>query len=141
MNAGPIQYIQVSRQLQESWAIAIEWFITHIEYTDRGINNYGESNYHPINPPQYPNDQAYQYWTLQVQPTYTSLYINIVDNITDSNIFFGTPNDQIAGYTLSFIEQNMFKHCYGLSSLGMQLKNNKPIGVTDAQIDLLLSSY
>ena len=141
MNAGVIQYWQVTGQLQESWPVAIEWFLSHIEYSERGINNYGEWNYHPGNAPQYPNDQAYQYWTLSVHKEYTSLYINIVDDINDSAIFFGTPDDQVAGYSLPNIEQRMLKHCYGLSSLAKQLKNNKPAGVTDNQIDLLLSSY
>ena len=56
-------------------------------------------------------------------------------------LFFDTPNDQVNGYTLPIIEQKMLKHSYGLWSIGVQLKNNKPAGVTDAQIDLLLSSY
>ena len=146
MNAGPIQYIQVSRQLQESWAIAIEWFITHIEYANRGIANYGESDYHPANFPQYPNDQAYQYWNLTVNNTYTNLFINLVDRTNEFNQNYpgwgiNIINDQVAGYDLASIEQNILKHSYGLSSLNTQLKSNKPAGVTDAQIDLLLSHY
>jgi len=35
----------------------------------------------------------------------------------------------------------MLKHIYGLSSLAEQLKANKPAGVTDEQIDLLISQY
>lgn len=146
MNGGVIQYWQVGRQLQESWAIGIEWFLSHLEYAERGIINYGESNYHPVFPqvaPQYPNDFAYQYWTLGTDSWYTSLYINIVDNVNDMNVWFltGSPNDQVTGYTIPFIEQNILKHSYGLSSLATQLMNNKPVGVTDAQISLLLSFY
>jgi len=88
MNAGVIQYWQVDGQLQESWPVAIEWFLTHIEYADRGIANYGRSDYHPTNAPQYPNDQAYQYWTRNVHPDYTSLFINVVDDINDNTLFF-----------------------------------------------------
>lgn len=143
MNAGVIQYWQVTGQLQESWPVAIEWFLSHIEYAERGINNYGEWNYHPGNAPQYPNDQAYQYWTLGLSKDYTTLYINLIDGVNDSNLWFfpGTPNDNVIGYTLPFIESKILKHSYGLSSLGTQLKNNKPAGVTDNQIDQLLSFY
>jgi hypothetical protein len=141
MNAGPIQYWQVSGQLQESWPVGVEWFISHIEYNDRGVTNYGEANYNPINPPQYPNRQAYQYWNLGVSNDYTSLFINLVDRENDNTLFFGAPNDQVVGYTLRNIERRILKHCYGISSLGDKLKTIKPIGVTDAQIDLLLSSY
>jgi hypothetical protein len=141
MNAGLIQYWQVDSQLQESWAVAIEWRLTHLEYAGRGINNYGEWDYNPTPSPQYPNRQAYQYWTLNTDPTYTSLYINLVDNINESTIFFGRPDDEVTGYTLAFIEQNILKHSYGLWSLGNELKSNLPVGVTNQQIDNLLNFY
>lgn len=143
MNGGVIQYWQVSGQLQESWPVAIEWYLSHIEYSGRGIANYGKWDYHPINAPQYPNDQAYQYWTLNLSKEYTSLYINLTDRENDKTIWFlnGSPDDQVAGYTLPFIEQKILKHSYGLSSLGTQLMSNKPSGVTDTQIKLLLSYY
>lgn len=141
MNAGVIQYWQVTSQIQESWPVAVEWFLTNIEYNDRGVANYGEWNYHPINPPQYPNDRAYQYWSSSTSSTYTTLFINLVDNINESGLYFGTPNDQVAGYTLADIENSILKHCYGLSSLNSELKSIRPAGVNDAQIDLLLSFY
>jgi len=50
-------------------------------------------------------------------------------------------NDQVSGYNLATIQQNYLKHIYSASSLRTQLKANKPAGVTDAQIDLLLSFY
>ena len=50
-------------------------------------------------------------------------------------------NDQVSGYTLANIESEMLKHIYGHSSLGDQLKAHKSTGVTDAQIDLLISHY
>lgn len=141
MNAGLIQYWQVDSQLQESWAVAIEWRLTHLEYAGRGINNYGEWDYNPTPSPQYPNRQAYQYWTLNTDPTYTSLYINLVDNVNESTLFFGRPDDEVTGYTLAFIERNILKHSYGLWSLGNELKSNLPVGVTNQQIDNLLNFY
>lgn len=142
MNSWIVQYTQVSNQLQESWPIAVEWWLTHLEYTERGINNYGESTYNPTTaPPQFPNTQAYQYWTLGTDPTYTSLFINLVDDINDNTLFFGRPNDEVTGYTLAFIEENILRHSHDLNSLSNALKNNRPVGVTNLQIDNLLSFY
>ena len=140
------QYWQVSRQLQESWAIALEWFISNIEYSQKGIPNYGRENYRPVNPPDYPNTYAYQYWSGETTNRYTPLYIDIIDNHNEIGIFypgygFGNVDDQVSGYSLSFIESEMLKHIYGLSSLSEKLKANKPAGVTDAQIDLLISHF
>jgi hypothetical protein len=141
-----IQYWQVSRQLQESWAIAIEWVLTHREYLDRGIIDYGEPNYFPVNPPDVPNSYAYQYWSFGLTSRYTPIYLDIIDNHNQVGITYpfrgnGVVDDQVEGYNLAFIESEMLKHIYGLSSLSQELKNHKPTGVTDAQIDLLLSFY
>jgi hypothetical protein len=140
---GILNYAFVSRQIQESWPVAIEWYLSHREYAERGINNYGEWNYHPVNAPIYPNDQAYQYWTPSLSADYTSLFINLVDNINDNTLWFftGTPNDQVTGYTFPAIESGFLRDVSGLSSLSTQLKNHKPVGVTDSQIDLLLGFY
>jgi hypothetical protein len=141
------QFWQVMEKLKESWAIAIEWHITHIEYADRGINDYGRESYFPLNPPDYPNSYAYQYWDIGVNAgRYTPLYIDIVDSHNQISQFynpfgFGTINDQVSGYSLPFVESEMLKNIYGHSSLAEQLKAHKPSGVTDAQIDLLISQF
>jgi hypothetical protein len=141
MNLGLLSYSQVEGQIRESWAVAIEWFLSNIEYRDRGIINYGQWDYHPVNAPQYPNDRAYQYWSLNTDKEYTSMFINIIDNINDSGIFFSAPDDRVTGYSLPFIEANFLRHCPEKYSLAVLLKNNKPVGITDADIDLLLTSY
>jgi len=153
MNAGVLQYSQVSRQIQESWPTAVEWLITGLEYQNRGVANYGEWSFNPASPPVFPNVQAGQYWHFISGNTdnnrYTSLFINLVDNFNELGHNFGTfgnpitglVDDQVAGYTLADIEDNVLKHSYGLSTLSQYLKSNKPTGVTDAQIDLLISQY
>jgi hypothetical protein len=47
----------------------------------------------------------------------------------------------VTGYTLSYIQSNVLGHSYGLSSLRDRLKNQKPSGVTDDQIDTNLKYY
>ena len=144
MNAGIIQFGQVSNPIVESWPAAIEWYLTGLEYKSRGILNYGESTFNPTTPPGFPNQFGYQNWTKtmnNISADYTNLFINLVDNFNDGTGFSGSPNDQVTGYTLANIESGFLKHVYGLSNLSTILKANKPVGVTDAQIDLLLSSY
>lgn len=138
-------FLNVNKQIRESWALAVEWLLTSMEYKSRGISNYGEYNYNPSTPPMYPNHYAYQYWNLSLDPNYTSLFINLVDGFNEFGQTFGwesgTVNDQVSGYSLGHIQSTFLKHCYAKSSLTTQLKANKPSGVTDAQIDLLLSHY
>ena len=145
MNAGPIQFWQVTYQLQESWAVAIEWYLSHIEYSQRGISNYGDETYSTN--VSFPNQYAYQYWnSKQSLKNYTPLYIDIIDNHNQlGEVYAGFPNgtidDQVSGYTLPFIERNILKHSYGISSLSHELINNLPSGITESQINLLLSYY
>lgn len=141
MNSGIIQYGQVSNQLQESWPVAVEWWLTKLEYKiTRGVTNYGDWNYYV--PVQYPNSVAYQNWDKSSDGNeYTNIYINLFDDVNDNSLYWGRPVDNVKGYTFSFIETNILKHVYGLSSLSTKLKSFKPSGVTDPQIDLLLSYY
>lgn len=105
-------------------------------------------NYNPIDPPEFPNRFGYQNWN--GSGDYTSLFINLVDDFNEMgqdldinplNEILGVINDQVSGYTLANIESNMLGQVYGIGSLSAQLKANKPTGVTDAQIDLLLGQY
>lgn len=75
-----------------------------------------------------------------------TVYIDIIDNHNELGINYafrgtGTVNDQVSGYSLAFIESELLKHIYGLASLADELKAHKPIGVTDAQLDLLISFF
>ena len=71
---------------------------------------------------------------------YTSLYIDLIDDYNQALSFRGTINDNVSGYTLPQIERFLDK-VYGFYSLSEQLKANEPSGVTDEQIDVLLSQY
>ncbi len=141
MNLGIIQYGQINDFIAESWPVAVEWYITSLEYRSRGIANYGTETF-SIHA-SYPLDRAYQYWPLNSSREYSFVFINLCDNFNE-NIQWGNsslPNDQVVGYILAGIESNFLKQVYGQTSLRDQLKNNKPAGVTDAQIDLLMNNY
>ncbi len=146
MNAGPIQYLQVSNQIVESWAVALSWFVSQIEYNDRGIGDYGLESYSPNNPPRRPCQYAYQYWNLSIDKTYTSLFINIVDDFNERNQNFptrgtGEVDDNVTGYFFADIEKNILKHSYGITSLRNKLIEYLPSGVSVSDLDLLLSHY
>lgn len=139
-----LQYTLVSGQLQESWAIGVEWWLTKLEYKNtRGIANYGDYNFFASI--SYPNKYAYQYWYPGNSPKYTNIYIDLYDDYNELNQLIGNDigfvNDDVSGYTFSNIEANILSHAYGKESLATYLKLNKPAGVTDSQIDQLLSFY
>ena len=93
----------------------------------------------------YPIVKAFQYWDRNFSTDYTSLFIDLVDNYNQrpEYIFISasSPDDNVTGYTLPLMESSFMKHVYGLTSLDRYLKENKPAGVTDAQISTLLSFY
>ncbi len=76
-----------------------------------------------------------------------SIPSNVVPFILNNSMYFMPagdsryPYDAVSGYTLAYIESNILKHSYGLSSLTSRLKSNKPTGVTDKQLDILLAYY
>lgn len=133
--------------MQESWCIAIEWFLSNIEYRERGIANYGRFDYFPANPPGFPNSYGYQFWNGGIWGFQnTSIYIDIVDDHNQlGRPYFGfgngTVDDRVQDYTLPFIETFMLRHIYGHKSLMEELKSHRPASVTDAQIDLLISNF
>lgn len=144
MNAGMIQFLQVSEKIRESWAIAVEWFITQKEYKEMGISNYADANYSvPVN---YPISHGFQYWDRDRMPNLTSLFIDLVDvNNQKGQVYSsskrGTINDPIGGYTLSSIESLMLKHVYGMASLSEELKAHTPGEVSKNQVEVLLQNF
>jgi hypothetical protein len=67
--------------------------------------------------------------------------LDLVDNNNQMGTFINAINDNLTGYTLSGIESGFLNHVYGLSSLRAKLKENKPLGVTDPQIDILIDNF
>ena len=72
---------------------------------------------------------------------YNPLFVDLEDNFNQNSSNPSLPNDVVSGYTLSLIQSNVLSDSYGLTSLRNRLKSQKPIGVTDAQIDTNLQYY
>jgi hypothetical protein len=125
---GNIQFWQVSNLIQESWARACQWKVTELEYG--------------LSPDPVPG--PIQDWFFDQEPifnNYSPLFIDLEDTFNQSLTDPDTPNDPTGGYNLGFIQSNVLPHSYGLTSLRSRLKNQKPAGVTDAQIDSNLEHY
>ncbi|MCX6166556.1 MAG: hypothetical protein NT021_01030 [Sphingobacteriales bacterium] len=134
-----ISYATVSTWLQESWAVGVEWWLTKLEYKNtRGIANYGDYDY--VISVEFPNKQGYQKWTLADDNEYTNIYINLIDDYNEKGIL-STTDDDVKGYTLANIEDSMLHQIFTLKSLEKKLKEHKPSGVTDEDIDKLLNYY
>ena len=67
---GLTVFMNVTRQIQESWADAIEWYLTELEYTQLGEPGKADD---------------YQYWDLTDNKTrYTPMFIDLADDYDQS---------------------------------------------------------
>lgn len=144
MRAGVVQFSQVSETIRESWAIGVEWYITQLEYKERGIPNYGDASYN-VNV-NYPTRYGFQFWNRKRSESLTSLFIDLVDVNNQKGQKFGsfttgTVDDRVYGFTLREIESQVLRDSYGLSSLGSSLKNHKSPEVSAANIDLFMKYF
>ena len=220
-----IQYAQVSNIIAESWARAVQWKVTQIEYAERGYSNYdvppwsddeqrhrqnwkGENDYSPlfidliddynqallytgvvfptnrcpeggsfngtdchiatapINSVAFIYNNNFYYTPLEIDDMYrcncplpdtwfdgSNCFVRTIPNNVipfiswQRGMYFRPagdsryPYDDVKGYTLAYIETNILKNAYGLSSLLTKLKQNKPVGVTDRQLEILFLYY
>lgn len=157
LNNNLIAFASVASIIKESWAVAVEWWLTGLEYKSRGIQNYGEWNYH-VPGLVFPNDQGYQYWNRDIHSReYTTLFINCIDTFNEAGrVFFGSQptgsvTDMIGGnvhphfstspYTIQDLEGLVIKYAVDLTTTSNSLKAHKPANVTNNMIDLLISVY
>ncbi len=137
MNAGLIQFGQVSKIIRESWADAIEWHITDIEY-----RYHGEADYSDPETSFLTGDSHKQWWERSDGLDYTPILIDLVDDWNQLTENGGIrPDDNVSGYTMADMESQFMKHVYGVHSLGEELRSHKPSGVTDAQINTYFAFY
>ena len=94
---GAFNFWQTSLQITESWADAIEWWLTRLEYNSQGIN------YEDFDVNDGSGDWK-QRWTGsgEFNDTYTPLFIDLVDNLNQATTaiepsFATLPPDQCPG--------------------------------------------
>jgi len=144
---GNIQFWQTAMVIYESWATAVEWALTELEYDVVG------TRYSSATAINYCHEKAHQDW-VRTSPgwEYSPIFIDLVDAfnqrnggcVTPSYCQSGSslyPNDLITGYTLSGIQNTFLGDSYGLSSLRDEVKEHKISGVTDSDVDELFAKY
>jgi len=142
---GNIDFGQVSEIISESWADAVEWYLTRKDYVKRGETDYDL----PTNTVfRSVNSDNKQWWDVNFSHEYTPLFIDLIDDYNQATQFEpnlptdnSKPNENITGYWMQTIEDVVLKDAYGLTSLRNELKRHKPGGVTDAQIDDYMARY
>ena len=145
LNKKGIGMLTVKNTIVESWAVAVQWQITAMEYRERGIPDFAGVNYFNTNIDRL--QYAFQDWNRNMKSPYpyTSLFIDLIDDYNQVGKFQNAISDNVKGYTLAGIESTFLHNVNGIDtwigSLKKQLKNNKPTGVTDGQIDELIDQF
>ena len=120
--------------IRESYACAVEWSITNDYYR----NTLGDSDYKHY--------YDYQWWTREKDENgdfneYTPIFIDLMDNYNQNIFNQNRCKDNVSGYTLQEIQDEILATSYGEYSLRQTLKSNLKHGATAAQIDELLDNY
>jgi hypothetical protein len=115
--------------IYESWASAIQWYLTRHLYLE--LNKEIESFDKVINK---------QMWSIASLKYYTPLFIDLYDNVNQRGISSIFVDDQVSGYQFCSLNQHIGSF-QNLNNLRTYLKNNKPTGVSDSQIDNLLNQF
>ncbi len=125
-----------TRIIPESWAVAVEWGLTNLEYKVLG------QKYLSPQALSYNFNYGYQSWYLGRNDFYTPLFIDLIDDFNQKTYYNGDnrPDDKVKNYTLSSIESILFG-VRDYEVLKAMLKMNKPVGVTDGDIDDLINYY
>ncbi len=90
---GMLNFAQTTEQIRESWANALEWWLTRLEYSELGIPYTVYDNYSPTNT----SNEGFNDWDQQwkgignTDKVYTPLFIDLVDDLNQSNNI-GTPS-------------------------------------------------
>lgn len=156
---GKGTYVQIAKEIHESWARAVECALTNHHYNVE-LADYGERcekfNHALSSQKWYPENLGEGKTSC-----YTPIFWDLIDDFNQRNggnggfcpalssltldyEFEGSglyPNDVVSGYTIGFIQNNIMSNAYGLSSLSSSLKAHKISGVTNQMIDNHMAPY
>ena len=157
MNLGT--YIQLGKEIHESWAEAVAHILTNHHY-NHDLKSYGERCR------LFDGSRSLQEWhpkTLTGGKTscYTPIFYDLIDTMNqrhggtfgcsqynynsasylNEDLLHLYNEDPITGYSLKFIQDNILQTSYGLSSFYSSIKRNKINGITDSIIDVYISPY
>jgi len=138
---GLLNFGLTKGMVRESWANAVEWHISKIEYNERDEPDYDNPNFNVNSDPMGRPADHMQWWNNRNSDEYTPLFIDLVDDFDIT----GGPDDRVSGYTMQSLEQTHLINAVDLlSTLGKlrtSLLQGKPNGITDEQIKDYLRYY
>lgn len=127
-----IQFWQVSSFIKESWARCVQCILTSHHYqNDLGINYIHLDNVQNWSP-QREGERGYQY---------TPIFIDLIDERNQNEENLSWCKDNVSGYTLEGIQNNILGTSYGMHSLRQTLKANLSDNTSEEQIDELIDNY
>jgi hypothetical protein len=142
---GLVDLAQVADIVRESWADAVEWHVTRLEYVDRGIGNYDDPDLTgPDVGLQVDNSQRWRFnGNRETNDIYTPLFIDLIDDYNQAaeRNNNNMPTDNITGFSMRNIERNILPDAYGLTSLRQALRNNRPAGTTEVAVNNYMAQY
>ncbi len=131
---GKGTYIQLTKEIHESWATAVQWKLTNHHYNEEQEQDLYTYYYNCQE--WFPGNKG-----KGKTSCYTPIFIDLMDYFNQRKSGSQYPNDLIGGYEISYIQNKILSSSYGLSSLKDALKSNKINGVTNNQIDELMAKY
>lgn len=123
-------HTEVSPYVSESWAICVEWYMTTHHYP----NLFGTLGYM----------NGYQNWTTTQTDNieYTPVFVDLMDSYNQGGYYNNNQsNDNISGYTLKEIQDNLLEESYTKQTLLGSMKSHKLHGATDTDVDNLMNVY
>lgn len=130
LNVGSTTYYASDEIIRESWATAIQWYVSRSIYEE-----FGQSILSKF-------DRKYneQDWCITSRPSYTPLFIDLYDTYneyTKSPIY---PMDEVSGFSFIFLENhlNQFRTLEDVRTIA---KRYKSANISDTQIDNLINTF
>lgn len=132
LNVGNSIFYNTFIGIRESWAVAVGWYMTRNLYEQLGASS--------LSLDKYDKDYNEQDWCITSRQYYTPLFIDLFDDVNEYAISRIYPWDEVKGYSFSLMEKNLAMMT-SVENLKLVLKNNKPVSVTDKQIDQLINTF
>lgn len=129
---GQSLYVNLDKEIHESWAAAIEWSLTNHHYNvelGRQYSHYAYQDWHPGNLPSGKTS------------CYTPIFIDLIDTYNQACEGDIYPEDGVSGYNMSYIQSRILLTSRSLQTLYSTLDIYKINGVDTPDLFLLMNKY
>lgn len=129
---GQSLYVDLDKEIHESWAAAIEWSLTNHHYNEELGRQYSHYAYQDWYPGNLPSGKT---------SCYTPIFIDLIDTYNQFIDDVRTPNDRVYKYNISTIQNTIIPVSRSLQSLYTVLDLHRPSGITRDDIRTLMIKY